>query len=354
LNNNKQINNKSTNQIFENNFNNERFSFRSNLHKVYWSKTPSHKQLIKKDLIEYYDKISKFILPYIKDRPLSLNRYPDGITGKSFYHKNWNQSKPPFVQTVKILSKTSNEGLINYVICNNKETLLWVANLGCIEIHPWNSRINYSDLSENNDTKVLDTEKSSLNFPDFIIIDLDPFTDLEYSTNSNLKEPEYSVKGFKTTVEVALNLKELLDDLKIRSYVKTSGKTGLHIFIPIENFYTFRQVRSFTKIIGDEMKRRYPNKITLERDFSKRTGKILFDYNQNIRGKTLVSIFSPGPVDSASVSFPVEWEHLSKILPTDFTLLNVPDILNSNVTNAWTGMMNNKQDLRNIFNNDSR
>ncbi|MDX1373296.1 MAG: hypothetical protein R3321_12540, partial [Nitrososphaeraceae archaeon] len=121
---NNKINNNSKNLNNQNIFNNQKFSFFSNLDKVYWSKTQFHNQIIKKDLIEYYDKISRFILPYIKNRPLSLNRYPEGIHGNSFYHKNWDQSKPTFVQTVKILSKSSSQNSIHYIICNNKETLL--------------------------------------------------------------------------------------------------------------------------------------------------------------------------------------------------------------------------------------
>jgi bifunctional non-homologous end joining protein LigD len=159
----------------DNNNNNNNFSFFSNLDKVFWDKTINHPQLTKKDLIEYYDKISKFILPYLKDRPLSLSRYPDGIKGKSFYHKNWNQNnKPSFVQTVKVYSESRKDNIINYIISNNKETILWLANLGCIEMHPWYSRIKGFDACKQRDN-ILDKEKCGLNFPDFIIFDLDPY-----------------------------------------------------------------------------------------------------------------------------------------------------------------------------------
>ncbi len=113
----------------------------SNLDKVFWDKSESHPQLTKKDLIEYYDKISEYLMPYLKDRPLSLSRYPDGIKGKHFYHKNWDKEKPDFVQTVKVYSKSTDD-IINYIVCNNKDTLLWLANLGCIEMHPWYSRVD--------------------------------------------------------------------------------------------------------------------------------------------------------------------------------------------------------------------
>lgn len=333
-----------------NDFNNHAYSYFTNLDKVYWKKTSTHRQFTKKDLIEYYDKISKYILPYLKDRPLSLSRYPDGIKGKSFYQKNWDQNKPSFVQTVKIYSKSEDEGVNNYVLCNNKETLLWLANLGCIEIHPWYSRITDFDEGVEEDNALLYPEKCSLNFPDFIIFDLDPYIFLNVQDNvTNQKEPEYSLKGFKATAEVALGLKELFDELKIQSYVKTSGKTGLHILVPIDNLYTYDQTRSFARVIGISMTRRYPNKITMEWDTSKRNGKVFFDYNQNSKGKTIASIFSARPVESAAVSFPINWEDLLDVDPTDFMLLNVPDLLESNTHNPWSNMMENKQNLNEIL-----
>ncbi|MDQ3984867.1 MAG: non-homologous end-joining DNA ligase, partial [Thermoproteota archaeon] len=128
---------------------NNRSAF-SNLDKVFWNKTQEHPQFTKNDLIDYYDKIADWLLPYVKDRPLSLSRYPDGITGRSFYHKNWDNEKPEYVKSVQVYSK-SKEAIINYLVCNNKDTLLWLANLGCIEMHPWYSRIN--DYNECTDSK---------------------------------------------------------------------------------------------------------------------------------------------------------------------------------------------------------
>jgi bifunctional non-homologous end joining protein LigD len=125
------------------------YSSFSNLDKVFWDKTSTHSQLTKKDLIKYYDGISSYLLPNLKDRPLSLSRYPDGIRGKSFYHKNWDQeNKPDFVQTAKVYSESREGNLINYIICNNKETLLWLAHLGCIEMHPWYSKINDFEMCQ--------------------------------------------------------------------------------------------------------------------------------------------------------------------------------------------------------------
>ena len=203
----------------------------SNLDKVFWPKSRYHHEITKGDLIEYYDKISGYLLPLLKDRPLSLSRYPDGINSKHFYQKNWNKEKPDFVDSVKLYSESSMR-LTNYLICNNKETLLWLANLGCIELHPWYSRVVDYEACLKNST-ALDEEKCGLNHPDFIVFDLDPYIYSGKETSTD-EEPEYNRTAFIKTVEVALLLKsEIFDKLKIKSYVKTSGKTGIHIFVPI-------------------------------------------------------------------------------------------------------------------------
>ena len=333
------------------NRNNTSISF-SNLDKVFWDKTSTHPQLTKKDLITYYEKISSHILKHLKDRPLSLSRYPNGIKGKSFYHKNWDQkNKPPFVQTAKIYSESRDGNIINYIICNNKETLLWLANLGCIEMHPWYSRINNLEMCQKRDD-ILYEEKCGLNFPDFIIFDLNPYV---YSgQESKGQEPEYNHKGFRAAVHVAYHLKDFFADLRIESFIKTSGKTGLHIFVPIANQYTYEQTRSFAEVIGKILLRRYPEKITMDWDTTKRKGKVFFDHNQNARGKTIASIFSARPTESATVSVPIKWDDLSRVLPTDYTILNVPDIFGKKSANPWDNILEEKQDLNKILKNISQ
>ena len=317
--------------------------FFSNLDKVFWDKYENHPQVTKKNLIEYYYKISEYLLPYLKDRPLSLSRYPDGIKGKHFYHKNWEKEKPDFVHTVKVYSK-SKDGIVNYVVCNNKDTLLWLANLGCIEMHPWYSRVNDFDSCKNEE---LDEEKCGLNRPDFIIFDLDPYF---YSGREKKgeKEPEYNFKGFKAAVDVAYSLKELLDELKIRSYVKTSGKTGLHIFVPVVPSYKYDQTRRFAEVIGKILSTRYPEKITMDWITAKRVGKVFFDHNQNAMGKTVASIFSARPTASATISMPVTWEKLASILPTDFNILNANDFLKKS-GDPWINILQQKQDINKLL-----
>ncbi|MDQ4015824.1 MAG: non-homologous end-joining DNA ligase [Thermoproteota archaeon] len=319
----------------------------SNLGKIYWPSTGRVKKgLTKADLIEYYDKVSKYILPHLRNRPLSLKRYPDGITGKTFYHKNWIQEKPDYAKTIQVFSE-SKKDIINYLICNNKQTLLWLANLGCIEMHSWYSRVhdfNACNSTANcSDPTALDEQKCGLDTPDFVVFDLDPY--IYSGKEKEGEEPEYNVKGFKATVDIALDLKDLLGELHIKSYVKTSGKTGLHVFIPVAPIYGYNQTRTFAEIIGKMLSQRNPGKITMEWNSSKRKGKVFFDYNQNSKGKTLASIFSVRPTKSASVSMPVKWSELSDVQPADFTLINAPEILSAKGVNAWSTLYQNKQDL---------
>lgn len=329
----------------------------SNLGKVFWPKTKEHSELTKGNLIEYYDKVSRYILPHLKNRPLSLSRYPDGIEGKHFYHKNWDKEKPIYVQTIKIYSKSANN-TINYLICNNKDTLLWIANLGCIEMHPWYSRVNDFDACikgiNQKEMPVVDEKKCGLGFTDFIVFDLDPYIYSGFEQEENgaaAIEPEYSIKGFKAAVDIAFHMKDLFDQLKIRSYVKTSGKTGLHIYVPIEpSTYTYSQTKQFAKIIGTLLLKRYPDKITMQWDTAQRKGKVFFDYNQNSKGKTIASVFSARPTTLATISMPVGWDKLNDVYPTDFTILNAPEIINKSTNiDTWKDILNNRQDIIKIL-----
>ena len=322
----------------------------SNLPKVYWPATAEHRALTKKDLIEYYDRVSDFILPHLENRPLSLSRYPDGINGKTFYHKNWEQAMPPRAKTVQVYSEVKNAP-INCLVCNNIETLLWLASLGCIEMHPWYSRaLDYSACrraaAAGDNPRLPDQLKCGLDIPDFIVFDLDPY--IYSGKEKEGSEPEYNVKGFKAAVEVAFELKDLFDQFKIESFVKTSGKTGLHIFVPVAPMYSFNQTRNFAEIVGKILMRESPSRISMEWNTLRRKGKVFFDYNQNARGKTIASILSARPTASATVSMPVKWSQLDKIVPTDFTISTVPDILRKR-GDSWSNILHAKQDLAKIL-----
>lgn len=316
--------------------------------KIFWPATREHRALTKSDLIQYYKEVSRFILPHLLDRPISMSRYPDGIAGKSFYQKDWSQKTPEHVRTVQVFSETRND-IINYILCNNEETLIWLASLGCIEMHPWYSHILDYDactaLAKNDKIKgpaSLDEDICGLDTPDFIIFDLDPYI---YSGNEKEgQEPEYNLKGFKAAVEVAMNLKELLDEIGISAYVKTSGKTGLHVFLPLTLNYSYDQTRTFAQIIGKILLKRHPKLITMDWNTTKREGKVFFDYNQNVRGKTIASALSLRPTLSATVSMPVNWRHLPNTVPTDFTIENVPTLLKKN-GDPWKDILKRRQDI---------
>jgi bifunctional non-homologous end joining protein LigD len=319
----------------------------SKLDKVFWPQTKENPSLTKKDLIDYYDSISPYILPFLKDMPLSLLRFPDGIEGESFFHRNWEgQSKPKYVVSVMVYAE-SRRKKTNQLVCNNKETLLWLVNLGCIEMHPMHSSvIDYEKCQESQDPNDVGC---GLNMPDFVVIDLDPYIYAGTEVQEKGEEPRYNIQAFKTTVEVALELKTLMDEFHIRSYVKTSGKTGLHIFIPISKLpniepITYEKTREFAKKIGNLLVARIPQKVTMEWSVKGRAGKVFFDHNQNSRGKTLASVFSVRPTSLATVSMPVRWDKLTDILPTDFTLLNVPEIIEKS-GNTWEQMLGDRQDI---------
>jgi bifunctional non-homologous end joining protein LigD len=143
----------------------------------------------------------------------------------------------------------------------------------------------------------------------------------------------------------------LFDELRIESFIKTSGKTGLHIFLPIANLYSYEQTRSFAEVVGKILLRRYSEKITMEWDTTKRKGKVFFDHNQNARGKTIASVFSARPTESATVSMPIKWNDLSSVFPTDYTILNVPDMLDKKLADPWDSVLEKKQDLNKILEN---
>jgi bifunctional non-homologous end joining protein LigD len=216
-------------------------------------------------------------------------------------------------------------------------------------MHPWYSRIKNYNTNDKSDK--LREDKYGLNYPDFIVFDLDPYI---YSGNEDKnQEPEYNIKAFKTTVETAYSLKDIFDKLNIKSFVKTSGKTGLHIFIPIINSYTYEQTKTFAKIIGKILDKVLPHKVTTEWNSIVRKDKVFFDYNQNARGKTIASIFSPRPTELATVSMPINWNELSNITPTNFTVLNVVEILKGK-EDPWKNILSQQQNLAEILDKISK
>jgi bifunctional non-homologous end joining protein LigD len=257
----------------------------TNLNKFYWPE----EQITKGNLIDYYNSMYKFILPYLKDRPESLRRNPNGIVDHGFYHKDAGNDAPSWVKHKTIFSEAANKD-IEYIICNDRATLLYLNNLGCIELNPWNSTIKHMD------------------HPDYLIMDIDPSDD----------------NTFDEVVDAALVIKEILDKAGAKSYCKTSGATGLHIYVPMHAQYTYEQVRSFAEVIANLANQALPESTTVERSLGKRQGRIYLDYLQNKRGQTLAAAYSVRPVPGASVSTPLLWKEVKHGLsPRDFTIFNI-------------------------------
>lgn len=257
----------------------------TNVDKILWPKLG----ITKADYIDYLVQVAQVLLSHLKDRPLTVVRYPHGITGTSFYQKNAPPDTPEWVRTYSVYSEDSKRE-IQYVLAEHTSTLIWLANQACLELHPWFSTASHPD------------EPTNLAF------DLDP-----------------TVPGFEKVRRVALYLKEILDDLHLPSYPKTSGATGLQIFIPIRNGYTYEQTRKITHFVALYMERQYPDIVTLERFVKNRGTKVYVDYLQHAQHKTLVAPYSPRPVPEAKVSAPVTWKELEDgALPEDFTIQTMP------------------------------
>jgi DNA ligase D-like protein (predicted polymerase)/DNA ligase D-like protein (predicted 3'-phosphoesterase) len=251
----------------------------TNPDKVYWPE----EGYIKGDLLDYYQKISKFILPHLKDRPQVLHRFPNGVTGKSFYQKEAPDNLPPGIQTTVVQHE---DRAIPYVLIQDVKSLLYVANLGCIEIHPFLNRYPHPDK------------------PDYLVIDLDP---------ENI--------SFNHVIETAQTLHELLERVAISSFCKTSGATGLHIYIPLHAKYSYDQAHDFAQLLAHLTHRLLPGVTALERSPSKRQGKVYVDYLQNRLGQTVVAPYSVRPRAKAPVSTPLLWEEVKEGLdPQAFTI----------------------------------
>lgn len=258
----------------------------TNQDKIYFPKDG----ITKGDIVKYYNEAAPLILPYLKDRPESMNRFPNGIDSPSFYQKDIDVDKTPkWLKTKKIFSE-SNDADVNYLICNDKETLLYMANLGCIEINPWNSTIK------------------NISNPDWLVIDLDP-----------AKEDD-----FKTVVETALVVKEVMDELETDCLCKTSGASGLHIYIPLGAQYDYDSIKILAELIAKEVHTRLPKTTSIERSIKKRKNKLYIDFLQNRRGQTLAAPYSVRPEPGATVSTPLEWNEVNaKLHPSQFTIKNV-------------------------------
>jgi bifunctional non-homologous end joining protein LigD len=314
---------------------------------VYWPADPALKQpaLTKRDLLRYLAQVSPLMLPHLADRPLTMIRMPDGIHGQRFYQKHWAQERPPFAETITVFSGHKDESH-DYLLCNNLPTLLWLAQSGTLEFHVWHSRARLAADSPVKSTDYASSlealEESILNYPDYVVFDIDPYI---YSGKEKAgDEPELNTVAFEKGKEVAFRLRELLNTMSLEPIVKTSGKTGLHVFLPIRRTIDFDAAREVSEMVGRHLMRLRPKDITLEWSVPKRTGKIFMDYNMNVRGKTLNAAYSPRGAPGAPVSMPLGWEELAGAHPLDFTILNAAGRL-AQTGDRWSEALTRKQSL---------
>ncbi len=260
----------------------------THLSKVYWPED----NVTKRDMFNYYYQVAEYILPYLKDRPMSLNRFPGGIHAPSFYQKDVKGKAPDWI--TKTFPYVTGEGEHKeYLVGSDEAVLLWMASLGCIEMNPWFSRIKSPDN------------------PDYCVIDLDP-----------------DKNTFDQVIEAALEVKKVLDAINVPSYPKTSGSTGMHIYIPLDAKYTYDQSQMFAKIVVRLVNKQIPDYTTLERMFANRKGKMYLDFLQNRPGATIAGAYSLRPKPGATVSMPLHWDEVKPGLTMkDFTIFNSIDRL---------------------------
>ena len=316
----------------------------SNLDKVLWPETAEQRALTKRDLLRYLATVSPWLLPHLRDRPLTLTRYPNGIEGGSFYQKHY-ENPPPFVETVTVYTDSAS-GDQQAILCNNLPTLLWLGQLADLELHISLARVSpqpdAGHLGASFSGSKARVEASLLNYPDFVLFDLDPY--IYAGTEQAGDEPALNRRAFAKAVEVARGLKELLDAASLSSFVKTSGATGLHICVPVLRQFDYAAVRSVAETFGGFLQRARPRDVTLEWSVDKRGGKIFVDVNQNARIKNLAAAFSPRPKPGAPVSMPLRWDELDEVYPTDFTILTAPARI-AEVGDPWADILSHKHDL---------
>jgi bifunctional non-homologous end joining protein LigD len=316
----------------------------TSLDKPLWPGAGRRRPLTKRDLLRYFARVSPWMLPHLEDRPVFVTRFPNGVTGKSFYQKHWD-APPRFVRTVAIWS-SRNAGDGEYLICENLPTLLWLGQMAGLELHAWYSRTERAPDALAAGRRFTGSEaaleRSVLNYPDFVVFDLDPY--LYSGREARGEEPELHRRAFHRTRALALRVRDMLGRLGLSTWVKTSGRTGLHLYLPIVRNLDFDAARQVAETIARHARRARPREVTVEWSVERRRGKIFFDYNQNVRGKSLAVPYSPRRHPGGTVATPLGWDELESVYPTDFTIRTVPDRLEQR-GDPWAGILDAKEDL---------
>jgi len=311
---------------------------------VYWPAEPGLQQgaVTKRDLLRYLVTAAPFLLPHVVDRPLTLFRWPTGIHGRRVLQKHGEIALPPFVERTQIFSDAKGHP-DQYLLCNNLATLLWLAHMGVLEWHVWHSRVRPGDdatvksVDFASSTSAL--QKSVIEYPDYILFDLDPFIYAGHETRA--KEPELNARAFAQAVTIAESLEAALRAMSLRAYVKTSGKTGLHVVVPIRRSVTYQLARELARVIGEHLHQAHPREVTLSWSVDKRADKVFVDTNMNARGKSISAPYSPRALPGAPVSMPIGWKDLAGSYPLDF---RVPGFLEQFPKHdPWAAVLTDKQ-----------
>jgi len=277
----------------------------TSLERVYW---PDEK-ITKFELLRYYFEISSHIMPFLKNRPAILQRWPRGINAPMFFQQDL-ESAPSFIKTARLTNKEGRE--IDYAVYTTTASLLHFVNLGTIEQHPWHSTI------------------AKLDNPDWIAIDLDP-----------KKAP------WENVLQVALTGKEVCDEIGLKAFPKTSGSSGIHIYLPLKPTNEYESVAEFSRLLASEIAQRVPKIATVERTIAKRkSDQVYVDWMQNARGKSLAAVFTARAKPKATVSMPLTWKQIEQgVKISDFTVKNVPALLRKK-GDAWSEFFNQRQTLK--------
>ena len=318
----------------------------SNLDKVMWPAVRfgrrRQRALTKRDLLVYFASVAPVLLPQLRDRPLTMTRYPNGVEGQSFYQKHYDRA-PAFVQTFEVFADKRDQ---QFIVCNNLATLMWLGQIADLALHTSLARIDPQPEATHLSTHFAGSraavEASVLNYPDFVLFDLDPYT---YSGREAAgEEPELNRPAWRQTCDVALRLKELLDQASLSSFVKTSGATGVHVYVPVRRNLDYAAARSVAETFGGFLVAAHPRDVTMQWQVKDRVGKVFFDVNQNARIKNLAAPYSPRAKPGAPVSMPLRWDELPDVYPTDFTILTAPARIDER-GDLWAHILEARHDL---------
>jgi bifunctional non-homologous end joining protein LigD len=322
----------------------------THLERVFWPAADGCPAITKGELLDYLARVAPFLLPHCRDRPITLDRYPTGLAGRHWFQKHVETPLPPFVER-ECLFAEQHQSSGDHIIVNNLATLIWLGQMANLELHTWYSRTNPEPdaraLPRTFSGSVEALEASVLNYPDFMVFDLDPYLYAGHEPRGGQPAPHR--EGYARTCEAAHWLREVLDELRLPSFVKTSGKTGLHVFVPILRQFDYDAVRAMAEQICRFLHARHPDATTMEWSVERRAGKIFLDHNQNTRGKTLACAYSPRALPGAPVSMPVHWDEIERVYPSDFTFESVLARLQRD-GDLWSDILLHKADLATALN----